>query len=146
MEQTRRAVLVGVLALWLAVETGEGLSAPAGCSPPRRNASVTGLASWYGPGFHGRITANGRVYDQWGMTAASRTLPLGSVVEVLNKANGRTVVLTITDRGPYVGPRILDLSRGAARRLGVEEKGVARVTITHVGCDPEQNRYRLRGR
>ncbi len=92
-----------------------------------------GLASWYGEGFHGRQTANGEIYDMDALTAAHRTLPLGTVVRVTNMENGRQVHLRINDRGPYVNGRILDLSRRAALELGMLEHGVSPVQIEVVG-------------
>lgn len=86
-----------------------------------------GTASWYGPGFHGRATASGEIYDMDAMTGAHRTLPLGTRIRVTNLENGREVRLLINDRGPYVDDRILDVSRAAARRLGFLERGTARI-------------------
>ncbi len=88
-----------------------------------------GYASWYGPQFHGRKTANGEIYDMNGLTAAHRTLPLPSWVEVTNLANNRKIVVRVNDRGPYAHGRILDLSRAAARKLGFENQGVTKVRI-----------------
>ena len=87
------------------------------------------VASWYGPSFHGRRTASGQVYDQDRMTAAHKTLPFGTKLRVTNLRNGRSVLVTITDRGPYVRNRDLDVSRGAARRLGIIQPGTAPVLI-----------------
>lgn len=92
------------------------------------------VASWYGPGFDGRRTASGCAYDQDGLSAASRVLPLGTVLEVTY--GGRTVRVVVDDRGPYVVGRGLDLSRGAAARLGLLRAGVARVTTRIVGSTP----------
>ncbi len=89
----------------------------------------TGIASWYGPGFHGKRTANGEVYDMNAMTAAHKTLPMPSVVRVTNLENGRTIKVRINDRGPFVEGRIIDLSRRAAQLLDVERAGVARVRV-----------------
>lgn len=89
----------------------------------------TGLASWYGDPFHGRKTASGEIYNKWAMTAAHKTLQMPSLVEVTNLDNGRKLVLRINDRGPFVSGRIIDLSRGAARKLGVEKTGVAKVRV-----------------
>ncbi len=89
----------------------------------------TGLASWYGDPFHGRKTASGEIFNKWAMTAAHKTLQMPSLVEVTNLENGRKLVLRINDRGPFVSGRIIDLSRGAARKLGVEKTGVARVRV-----------------
>jgi peptidoglycan lytic transglycosylase len=88
-----------------------------------------GLASWYGPHFHGKRTANGERFDMNGFTAAHRTLPLNSFVRVVNLATGQSVVVRINDRGPYAPRRIIDLSAKAARDLGMTEDGVARVRI-----------------
>lgn len=91
--------------------------------------SHVGLASWYGPGFHGRRTASGKRFDMAALTAAHPTLPFGSRVRVTNLANGRSVVVRINDRGPYVKPRIIDLSRAAAEALGFLDDGVTRVRL-----------------
>lgn len=91
--------------------------------------SHVGLASWYGPGFHGRRTASGKRFDMAALTAAHRSLPFGSRVRVTNLANGRSVIVRINDRGPYVKPRIIDLSRAAARELDFLEDGITRVRI-----------------
>lgn len=92
-----------------------------------------GMASWYGPGFHGRRTANGERFNQYGMTAAHRTLPIGTQVRVTNLNNGRSVVVRINDRGPFSGGRIIDLSKGAARLIGVIQSGVAPVRLEVLG-------------
>jgi rare lipoprotein A len=88
-----------------------------------------GVASWYGPGFHGRRTASGERFDQNDLTAAHRKLPLGTEVRVTNLENGRSITVEINDRGPYVKGRVIDLSKAAARRLGMVEDGVAEVRI-----------------
>jgi rare lipoprotein A len=88
-----------------------------------------GVASWYGPGFHGRKTASGERYDQNDLTAAHRKLPLGSEVKVTNLENGRSITVEINDRGPYAKGRVLDLSKAAARELGMVENGLAKVRI-----------------
>jgi rare lipoprotein A len=90
---------------------------------------MQGMASWYGPGFHGNLTANGETYNQYALTAASRTLPFGTRVRVTNLDNGRSVVVRVNDRGPYVGDRILDLSMGAAQILGTVGSGVSSVRL-----------------
>ena len=92
-------------------------------------AEFMGKASWYGEYFHGRKTANGEVYNMYGVSAAHRTLPLGSIILVKNPENGRQLKLRINDRGPYIDGRILDLSYGAAKKLGVVEQGVALLNI-----------------
>jgi len=95
----------------------------------RYSFEQAGKASWYGPGFEGRKTASGERYDSSDLTAAHRELPFGSKVRVTNLENGRSVVVEINDRGPYKPGRVIDLSKGAARRLGMVEDGVVRVTI-----------------
>jgi rare lipoprotein A len=87
-------------------------------------------ASWYGPGFDGRRTTSGEVFNERGLTAASRTLPLGSRVRVTDLSTGRSVVVKVNDRGPFVRGRSLDLSEAAARRIGVA--GVAKVKVTRL--------------
>ncbi|MGF6769492.1 rare lipoprotein A [Paraburkholderia sp. GAS199] len=89
----------------------------------------TGRASWYGRGFHGRRTANGERYDMHALTAAHRTLPLGSYVRVTNPATSRSVVVRINDRGPYARGRVIDLSMAAANALEMRHAGTARVQI-----------------
>ncbi len=86
-----------------------------------------GIASWYGPGFHGRKTANGEIYNQWGYTAAHTTLPMPSLVRVDNLENGRSITVRINDRGPFHDGRIIDLSRAAAEKLGIS--GLAKVRV-----------------
>jgi hypothetical protein len=100
--------------------------------PPPQNykGSRTEVASWYGPGFAGRRTSSGETYNPEALTAASKTLPLGSHVRVTNPDTGRSVVVRINDRGPYVRGRSLDLSHGAAQRIGLTGKGVGRVQVT----------------
>ncbi len=91
--------------------------------------SQTGLASWYGPDFHGKLTSNKEIYDMYDMTAAHRTLPFGTQVMVTNIENGRAATVRINDRGPFVGDRIIDLSYAAARVLGMVGPGTARVRL-----------------
>jgi rare lipoprotein A len=92
-------------------------------------SALTGWASWYGPGFNGNATASGEIFNQEAMTAAHRTLPFGTYVQVTNLDNGRSVVVRITDRGPFSGDRMLDLSAGAARVIGLIQSGVAPVKL-----------------
>lgn len=92
-----------------------------------------GAASWYGEDFHGLATASGEIYDMDGISAAHRSLPLGTVVKVINVRNGRQVVVEINDRGPYKKGRIIDLSYGAATRLGMDEAGVGVVEVEVMG-------------
>ena len=102
---------------------------PAGQAPVA-GWTERGVASWYGDPFHGRQTASGEVYDMEAMTAAHRTLPFGTVVRVDNLDNGRSVTLRINDRGPFIRGRNLDVSRAAARELGMLQAGLARIEIT----------------
>jgi rare lipoprotein A len=99
---------------------------PAGATPL---ATETGRASWYGPPYHNRRGSNGEVYNMHAMTAAHRTLPLGSVVRVTNLKTGHTALVRITDRGPFIPGRVLDLSLAAARRLDIYQPGVAEVKV-----------------
>ncbi|AOS97139.1 RlpA-like protein precursor [Microbulbifer aggregans] len=94
-----------------------------------------GHASWYGTKFHGRRTANGEVYNMYAMSAAHKTLPLPSYAKVTNLDNGRSVIVRVNDRGPFVPGRIIDLSYTAAQKLGYIDKGVARVEV--VALDPD---------
>lgn len=96
-------------------------------------SSFRGQASWYGPGFHGRLTANGERYNQNAMTAAHPSLKFGTRVKVTNLNNGRSVVVRINDRGPFVGGRVIDLSAAAARSLNMINSGVAPVEVTILG-------------
>lgn len=95
-----------------------------------------GVASWYGDAFHGRPTATGEIYDMNGLSAAHTTLPLPSLAEVTNLATGESVVVRVNDRGPFVGDRIIDLSRGAADALGVRSQGLAEVRVRWLGPAP----------
>jgi rare lipoprotein A len=99
------------------------------------NDNKEGLASWYGRPFHGRRTANGERYDMYAMTAAHRTLPLSSYVEVTNLRNNRSVIVRINDRGPYHGKRIMDLSYAAAKELGIQQAGTGNIKITPLGTE-----------
>lgn len=98
-------------------------------SPDALPGPATGLASWYGPGFHGRRTASGELFSRHEMTAAHRTLPLGSLLHVTNPETGVGVVVRINDRGPFHGNRVIDLSQAAASALGIVAKGVGRVDL-----------------
>ena len=91
--------------------------------------SEVGMASWYGPNYHAHRGANGQIYDQNGISAAHRTLPMGSLIRVTNLETGQSAIMRITDRGPFVPDRIIDLSIGAAKEIGVWRPGTARVRI-----------------
>jgi rare lipoprotein A (peptidoglycan hydrolase) len=118
-------------------------SAIAGCAlfgprsaPPPPQSSTIGVASWYGPGFNGKHTASGEIYDQEDLTAASTTLPLGTRALVTNLQNGRSVEVRINDRGPFAKGRKIDLSHAAANALGILNPGTARVRIDVVRMGP----------
>ena len=90
---------------------------------------ITGISSFYGSDFHGKLTANGEVYDMYGLTAAHKTLPLNTIVRVTNLANNKSLILRINDRGPYIKGRILDCSYGAAKKLDFLMQGTTKVRI-----------------
>ena len=92
--------------------------------------SQTGTASWYGPKFHGKLTANGETYNQMAGTAAHKTLPFNTILLVENLENGKSTVVRVNDRGPFVGTRIIDLSKLGAQQIGMIGKGTSRVRIT----------------
>ena len=98
---------------------------------PKKNLSYnkTGIASWYGPKFHGKLTANGEIYNQYALTAAHKTLPLPSAVKVTNLKNNKSIVLRINDRGPFVNDRIIDLSSKAADILEIKREGTGLVRV-----------------
>lgn len=127
----------------LLTQAGLGAQEPARVQPHTRSAQagqasnarhrfhlpIIGKASWYGRDFHGKKTASGERYNMYEMTAASKTLPLGSYAKVTNLKNHQWVLVKINDRGPYVGNRILDLSYGAAKAISLAKNGVDRVAI-----------------
>jgi rare lipoprotein A len=113
---------------WLVVLAGIGVLACLGCAKEPSH-TLQGMASWYGAPHHGRLTASGARFNMHELTAAHRTLPLGSKVRVVNLLNDRTVVVTITDRGPFIKGRIIDLSYAAARRIGLIGPGTAPVRL-----------------
>src|SRR6266704_273654 len=122
----------GWVALWLVGAAGcAAVRAPA--PPPITNGVQVGVASWYGPGFHGNRTANGEIYDQYELTAAHPSLPLGTRVMVTNLENGRAVQVRVNDRGPFVDGRAIDLSYAAARTIGMVGPGTVRVRIEVLG-------------
>jgi len=127
---------LGAAAAVILVALVATIAALAGCAtqpplpvPPSQGTSVVGVASWYGPGFHGHRTSSGTVYDQEDLTAASTLFPLGTHLMVTNLANGRTVEVTVNDHGPFVKGRQIDLSHKAARILGVIGPGTATVRM-----------------
>ncbi len=100
---------------------------------PGRGYDREGWASWYGTAFHGRLTANGEIFDRSSIAAAHPTLPLPSYVRVTNVVNGRSMIVRVNDRGPYEQSRIIDLSERAADALGFRRKGTGRVRVQYVG-------------
>jgi rare lipoprotein A len=112
------------------------VSADAPTEPPRES-DQQGLASWYGPGLHGRRTASGERFDRYELTAAHRTLPFGSRVCVRSSVTGKTVVVRINDRGPFTGGRVIDLSQGAAQELGMAGLGIKPVELWLLNKDEE---------
>jgi len=109
-----------------------GLQAPAIANSPHPVKPIRaweGVASWYGPGFHGRITANGELYDMYAMTAAHRSLPIGSLVRVVDPVTNRGRVVRVNDRGPYIEGREIDVSYRVAQELGFDHRGLSRVRI-----------------
>ena len=94
---------------------------------------LIGIASWYGPNFHAKRTSNGEIYDMYAMTAAHKTLPMNTMVKVTNLENGKSVIVRVNDRGPFVARRIIDLSNVAARKIDMVKKGTAKVKITILG-------------
>jgi rare lipoprotein A len=124
----RKALIVaGCLGLALA-SCGEKRSVRAAV-PPSILGPEIGIASWYGHPYHGRPAANGEIYDMEQLTAAHRTLPFGTLVHVVNLENSKSVDVRITDRGPFVGDRVIDLSHAAARAIDMVGPGVARVRL-----------------
>jgi len=107
--------------------------------------SKVGIASWYGPNFHNRLTANGEVFDQELVSAAHKTLPLPSIVSVKNLENEKFMFIRVNDRGPFVGDRIIDLSKKAAEKLGFLNSGTARVEVKLIETGPHllEEKYRL---
>jgi len=130
----RRLLLVAAAALALlpAISCARGPRLPEGVSPFRQ----VGEASWYGPDFHGRQTANGEIYDMHSVSAAHPTLPLPSYARVTNLDNGRSIIVRINDRGPYANNRIIDLSIGAANALHFYGEGLAHVRVEYAGRAP----------
>ncbi len=94
-----------------------------------RKKELVGVSSYYGKDFHGKLTANGEVYDMYGITAAHKTLPLNTIARVTNLSNNQSIILRINDRGPFVKGRILDCSYGAAVKLDFVNEGTAKVKI-----------------
>ena len=109
--------------------------------PDAQGYDEVGVASWYGDDFHGKKTASGDIYDMYAVSAAHKTLPLGTVVRVTNLHNGRQVDLLVNDRGPFVDGRVIDLSYGAAKQLGSARQGIAKVRVTAIGSYSAPSSY-----
>jgi rare lipoprotein A len=125
----RRLLPVFVIAGVVGIGVIPGTSKSHASDTVRVAQSVSGPASWYGGKFHGRRTANGERFNKNELTAAHRSLPFGTRVRVTNQRNGRSVVVRINDRGPFVGNRVIDLSRAAAEAVGMLRSGVAPVQL-----------------
>src|SRR4051794_28630260 len=124
MIRTRIALMIVATALAV------GACGFASAADAKGTGGFRGLASWYGPGLHGRRTANGEQFNSHELTAAHRSLPFGSRIKVTNERTGHSVVVRINDRGPFTGGRIIDLSQAAARAVGLS--GVGRVSLTRL--------------
>jgi len=115
---------------WLLAVVVFGVGCARNVRPDGRDGFLgEGLASYYGPGFHGRKTASGEIFDKTDLTAAHRKLRFGTCVHVTSIATGKSVKVRVNDRGPYSGHRIIDLSEEAARRIGLVERGVSKVRL-----------------
>ena len=108
-------------------------------SPVNFNDMGVMTASWYGPHFHGKLTANGEQYNQMALTAAHKSLPFGTILQVTNLKNGKSVIVRINDRGPYIEGRELDLSKGTALALGMINRGVIKVKVEEVLLNSDIN-------
>ena len=126
------AHIVRLVALTVAIVAFAGSADAAPAGHRDKHWKQSGKASWYGPGMQGKRTTSGQVFNQNAMTAAHTTLPLGTKVRVTRKTTGKSVVVTINDRLPRKKSRIIDLSKGAARRLGIVNQGLATVTIVPI--------------
>lgn len=113
-------VIEAQMELDLAVADSQQFEAQPIADKKARCRTLAGVASWYGPGFHGRTTASGERYNMNALTAAHRTLPFGTHVRVTNRESGKSVIVRINDRGPYHGNRVIDLSKAAARSIGMD--------------------------
>jgi len=104
---------------------------------PKKTVSIgwsqKGIASWYGPNFHGKYTSNGEIYNMYAFTAAHKTLPMNTIVKVTNLNNGKSVIVRINDRGPFVKGRIIDLSYSAGKKIGLDKTGIAPVKLEVIG-------------
>ncbi len=136
-DRTRRPLASAVAAVFAAGLLA-GCASTTRLESPNRGSTQKGLASWYGGSFHGRPTASGEIYDMNRISAAHKQLPLGTVVQVKNRDNGKKLKVPINDRGPFVKGRIIDLSVGAARQLEMFGQGLANVRIKVVRLAPKR--------
>lgn len=138
MNLSRQGFLIAAAAGAMAL-TGCGGKKAKAAKPPRLGSTETGIASWYGHPYHGRRAANGEIYDMEKLTAAHRTLPFETWVRVRNLSNDRTIDVRIQDRGPFVGGRIIDLSKAAAREIEMLGPGVTKVRLTIISAPPRRD-------
>ena len=131
--QPRPSHVLPIVAVLVCLSLGACSWIPKGESALDVGIKERGIASWYGAQFHGRLAANGELFNMEAMTAAHRTLPLGSMVRVVNLLNGKHVRVRINDRGPYVNGRILDLSHAAAAQLGMVDTGLSVIQLEVIG-------------
>jgi rare lipoprotein A len=136
MWKRKTVAVAALIAALAAAGCAKKRRAPAAPSRPAAGWTEEGVASWYGHPYHGRKAANGETYDMEKMTAAHRTLPFGAMVRVENRENGRWVEVRVTDRGPFVDDRVIDLSRAAAEAIGMIGPGTARVKLKLIGYGP----------
>jgi len=129
-------------ALAIAAALGLALAPARAGATPTESTVETGVASWYGPDFHGKKTANGEVYDKEKLTAAHRKAPFGTYMRVTNLDNGSSVVVRVNDRGPFAKNRVIDLSEAAARIIGMIPTGTARVSLSAI---PEEEALAWKG-
>ena len=130
----------GLLLILVVVTAVEAPAVVLPLQPVRLIRVWEGLSSWYGEQFHGRLTANGEIYDMYALTAAHPTLPLGSLVRLVNPKTGRSRLVRINDRGPVIDGREIDVSYEVARSLGFEEQGLARLRIELLEVPKRQRR------
>lgn len=138
--QQRIHLLLVVVSLFIFSSCGVSNRAADFSKSENARAIENGISSWYGPNFHGKLTANGEVYDMNAVSAAHRTLPFGTILLVENLDNGRTVQVRINDRGPYAKDRIIDLSKAAAEQLDMIGPGTARVRLYLLEGDIENSK------
>jgi rare lipoprotein A len=131
-----RAALAGIGLFGAVAARADDVTAIPRQPPPHERYSAVGLASWYGDELHGRRTADGEMFDSQALTAAHKTLPLPCYARVTNLANGRSVVVRVNDRGPFVGGRIADVSARVASLLQFNHDGVAKIRLDYLGMAP----------